>query len=131
MHLLEAAVGWMAVDQDPAWKSLADEILDLCLTRFIDPESGVLGEHFTARWDRILQTEEIRISGSHQYEWAWLLGLYQGLTGKDLTAVRTRLFERSEKCGISPDHRAYDQMWSDFPTLKLKSSRFWPQCERV
>jgi mannose-6-phosphate isomerase len=130
MHLFEAAVCWMAADGDAAWRNFADEILELCLTKFIDPATGVLGEHFTERWTRLLENNRFVFEPGHQYEWAWLMGLYQDLTGKDLTAIRIRLFEQSEMSGISPDGRAFDQMWSDF-TPKLRSSRFWPQCERI
>jgi mannose-6-phosphate isomerase len=31
MHLLEAALAWFAVDDDPAWRRLADGLAALCL----------------------------------------------------------------------------------------------------
>jgi mannose/cellobiose epimerase-like protein (N-acyl-D-glucosamine 2-epimerase family) len=42
MHLLEAALAWIAVDDDPAWRRMADGIAALCLEKFIDPASGAL-----------------------------------------------------------------------------------------
>ena len=39
MHLFEAALAWMAVDRDPEWRSLADELCVLATTKFIDEET--------------------------------------------------------------------------------------------
>jgi mannose-6-phosphate isomerase len=67
----------------------------------------------------------------HQYEWAWLLGRYQKLTGRDVSAARSRLFELSERNGICPSRKtAFDELWSDM-RCKTATSRFWPQCERI
>ncbi|MFV8258759.1 AGE family epimerase/isomerase [Bdellovibrio bacteriovorus] len=131
MHMFESAVAWMAVDSDPLWKKLADEILNLCLTKFIDPKSGTLAEHFNADWSPILENGKFVFEPGHQYEWAWLMGLYQGLTGKDLTAVRENLIVLSEKHGIWNERKSViDEVWSDL-SAKTKTSRFWPQCERI
>jgi mannose-6-phosphate isomerase len=132
MHLFEAALSWMDVDQDPEWRALADEILELCLNRFIDPQSGVLCEQFHEGWTAIRDSSgRFMFEPGHQYEWAWLLGRYQKHTGRDLNEVRMRLFDLSEKHGICPARKmAYDEMWSDM-TPKTKTSRFWPQCERI
>src|SRR5262249_23168251 len=50
MHLLEAALAWIAVDDDPAWRRMADAIATLCLEKLIDPVTGALGEFFAADW---------------------------------------------------------------------------------
>nr|BFD60470.1 AGE family epimerase/isomerase [Bdellovibrio sp. CKG001] len=131
MHMFESAVAWMAIDKDPLWQRLADEILQLCLNKFIDAKSGTLAEHFNADWSPILEGGRFVFEPGHQYEWAWLLGLYQGLTGKDLTAVREKLIALSEKHGVWPERKSvYDEVWSDLSS-KQRSSRFWPQCERI
>jgi mannose/cellobiose epimerase-like protein (N-acyl-D-glucosamine 2-epimerase family) len=44
MHLLEAALAWIAVDDDPVWHRLADGIAALCLEKFVDSASGALRE---------------------------------------------------------------------------------------
>src|SRR5262249_56145333 len=46
MHLLEAALAWTAVDDDTAWRRIADGIAALCLERFVDPAVGALREFF-------------------------------------------------------------------------------------
>ncbi len=49
MHLFEATLAWSAVDDDPAWASMADGIAQLCLGKFIDAETGALRECFCQR----------------------------------------------------------------------------------
>ena len=44
MHLLEAALAWLAIDPSPVWRHLADEIVALCRERFIDRDTGALRE---------------------------------------------------------------------------------------
>ena len=45
MHLFESALAWEAVG-GPRWARLADEIAQLAMSRFIDPESGAMREFF-------------------------------------------------------------------------------------
>jgi len=40
MHLLEACLAWQEVCADDTWQAIADEIVALALSRFIDSESG-------------------------------------------------------------------------------------------
>lgn len=131
MHLFEAAIYWAEVHPDPVWRRLADEVLDLCVSKFIDPATGLIGEYFSDRWVRLLEENKFVFEPGHQFEWAWLMGRYQKNTGKSLLPVRARLFAVSEKSGVSRDSGlVFDQVWSDL-NPKLLSSRFWPQCERI
>lgn len=131
MHLFESAIAWMTVDADQEWKDLGHELVTLALTKFIDKSTGVLGEYFDANWNHIRENGRFIYEPGHQYEWAWLMSLYQDLTGQDLKFIRHQLFLLAEKYGTSPTRKiAYDEMWSDF-TPKTQSSRFWPQCERI
>lgn len=132
MHLFEAAVAWMEADpHDATWKSLADEVLELCLSKFVDSPSGALAEFFIEGWSAQTEGGRFVYEPGHQYEWSWLMGRYQALTEIDLSQIRNRLFELSERTGIHPKRRAVvDQIWSDHQP-KLNTSRFWPQCERA
>jgi len=131
MHLFEAAVAWMAVDTDQEWKDLGSELAFLALQKFINKEAGVLGEYCDEHWNHLRENGRFIYEPGHQYEWAWLFSLYEGLTGQDFKAVRHRLFELAEKYGTSRERKVvYDEMWSDFAP-KTRSSRFWPQCERI
>jgi mannose-6-phosphate isomerase len=131
MHLFEAALAWMDVDSDPIWRSLADEMVQVCVNRMIDRETGVLGEHFESTWKPIHEQNRFVFEPGHQFEWAWLLGRYQKHTGADLSVVRGKLFLLSEKHGICSTRKtAFDEVWSDM-SCKSSTSRFWPQCERI
>lgn len=130
MHLFESAVSWMSIDKDPLWRKLADDILALCLEKFIDPATKNLAEHFTPEWSPILYNGRFVFEPGHQYEWAWLMGIYEDLTGKSLKSIRTHLVDTSEKYGLHEEGFVFDEVWSDL-TPKTRSSRFWPQCERI
>ncbi|WP_413292184.1 AGE family epimerase/isomerase [Bdellovibrio sp. HCB185ZH] len=131
MHMFESAIAWMQIDKDQEWWKLGDELAQLALTKFIDPQTGVLGEYFDENWNHLRENGRFIYEPGHQFEWSWLFSLYQDLTGQDCKAVRHKLFLLAEKHGTDPVRKiAYDEMWSDF-TPKLISSRFWPQCERI
>lgn len=131
MHLFEALLYWMEIDSDPEWKIMADEILSLCLNKFIDSEKTLLAEHFDSNWKPILTNGIFIFEPGHHYEWVWLLGRYQKLTGKELRPLRKKLYDVSELYGISPTKKcAYDEVSSHLLPYK-KTARFWPQCERI
>ncbi|MDE2142188.1 MAG: AGE family epimerase/isomerase [Elusimicrobia bacterium] len=130
MHLFEAALEWMKVAPDARWAELAGEILTLCLDRFVDPETKALGEIFSDDGALVRTGGKFFFEPGHQYEWAWLMILYEELTGRDLSAVREGLFSAAERHGIDPAGYALDEIWSD-GTPKKRSARFWPQTERI
>ncbi len=131
MHLFESAIAWMQIDQDQEWKDLGHELITLATTKFIDPATQVLGEYFDENWNHIRENGKFVYEPGHQYEWAWLMSLYQDLTGQDLKSTRHQLFLLAEKYGTSATRKVvFDEMWSDY-TPKTQSSRFWPQCERI
>lgn len=130
MHLFEASIYWMETDKDSEWRELADSVLELCLSRFINKD-GFLAEHFDESWSPLKENGRFVFEPGHHCEWAWLMGRYEKVTGRDLLSVRKKLFALSEQYGLHEDRGAVmDEVWSD-GTAKMKSSRFWPQCERI
>lgn len=131
MHMFESAIAWMQIDKDDEWKVLGHDLITLALNKFIDPKTHVLGEYFDEHWNHIMEDGKFVYEPGHQYEWAWLMSLYEDLTGKDLKAIRHKLYLLADKYGTSCIRKiAFDEMWSNY-TPKLQSSRFWPQCERI
>jgi mannose-6-phosphate isomerase len=132
MHMFESAIAWMQIDpSEKVWRDLGAELINLCLTKFIDPATGVIGEYFDASWNPLKENGRFIWEPGHQYEWSWLMSLYEELTKKDLKDLRHKIFNLAEKHGTSPQRKvAFDEMWSDWTTKKI-SSRFWPQCERI
>jgi mannose/cellobiose epimerase-like protein (N-acyl-D-glucosamine 2-epimerase family) len=130
MHLFEAALAWMEVDEDPAWRRLSDELYELCMMRFIDESSGFLGEQFDEHWRPLLESGRFVAEPGHHYEWSWLFQVYGSLTGKEVSAAAD-LFTMAEKHGVCPRRGVvFDEIWSD-GSPKKKTSRYWPQCERI
>lgn len=127
MHLLEAAISWIKIDSDPEWRDLADELVKLCLEKFIQP-NGLLCEHFELNWNPKLHNGKFIFEPGHHFEWAWLLGQYWSVTGTDLSRYQVNLLNTAES--FVKDNFVIDEVWSDL-TIKSSTSRFWTQCERI
>lgn len=134
MHLFEAALAWCEVaPEDARFRKLADSLAELCLTRFIDRETGLLAEFFDENWSPLREVGCFFWEPGHQYEWSWLLGWYGRVSGRstELLAARMQLFAQAERLGLHPKgHYAIDEVWSDGRAKSL-TSRFWPHTERI
>jgi len=131
MHLLEAALAWSEAGGGEKWETLADEIVALCLARFIDPEEGFLREHFTARWEPALGEIGRLVEPGHQFEWAWLLARWARRRGKPAAEIAARrLFEAGARGIDRVRGVAVDAMNEDM-TIRSSRARLWPQTERL
>jgi mannose/cellobiose epimerase-like protein (N-acyl-D-glucosamine 2-epimerase family) len=129
MHLLEAALAWTEVSEDPAWQVLADEIAHLALRRFTDPASGALLEQFGSDWTPLGAEVGPVVEPGHQFEWAWLLGRWcRGTPGATLSKAE-RLVEIGETYGIQRGVVVMGLL-DDF-TVTDGSARLWGQTERL
>lgn len=132
MHMLEASLAWSAVsDPDGGWATLADEIVELCLSRFLSPDTGALSEFFDGDWRRIDGEGLDVIEPGHQSEWAWLLirwGLSRGRP--DAIAAARRLIDVAEGPGVSDQNLAVNELSA---ALQVRDGRhrLWPQTERI
>lgn len=129
MHLLESVLAWERVGA-PRWTALADEIAELALGHFIDPQTGLLREFFDADW-RALSGEAGLVEPGHQFEWAWLLERWGRSRGNaDALRAARRLFEHGLK-GVDPAREvAVNALWEDF-SVREGSARLWPQTEHL
>ena len=131
MHLLEAALAWMTIDDDPAWEELADEIVELFQSHFLDPVAGVVRELFTPDWVAIEEEGRYRVEPGHNYEWAWLLLRWHALTGGDVGGAPGSMINFAETNGYDPVRQvAINECWSDGLTCD-RNARLWPQTERL
>ena len=132
MHTLEAALAWSAVsDPDGGWAALADEIVELCLTRFLDPDTGALREFFDGDWNALTDAGQDVVEPGHQSEWAWLLirwGLARGR--EDALIAARRLIAVAEGPGVSDQDLAVNELSPDL-TVRDGRHRLWPQTERI
>lgn len=129
MHLLEACLAWSEAGEDPGWLEIADGVVDLALSSFIDREGGFLREFFDADW-RPLDGEDGRlVEPGHQFEWAWLLARYGLMRERpDVLRAGERLYEYGlrgidERAGIALD------ALSDDGRPRGGRARLWPQTE--
>jgi mannose/cellobiose epimerase-like protein (N-acyl-D-glucosamine 2-epimerase family) len=131
MHLFEAAMAWMAIDNDPVWRQLADEIVHLCVTYFYDPAKTALRETFNADWVAIEDQGRCRVEPGHHYEWAWLLMRWEKATGAKAGNVPYALINFAERYGYdAARHVAVNECWNDGMPHDVKA-RLWPQTERI
>jgi mannose/cellobiose epimerase-like protein (N-acyl-D-glucosamine 2-epimerase family) len=100
MHLFEAALAWMELDDDPAWRRMADGLATLCLEEFVDPANGALRENFAADWSPAPGLAGRLCEPGHHYEWAFLLDRWAGLTGRVRPAAVARLIAFADTYGV-------------------------------
>lgn len=132
MHLFEAA---LACETQPAfdqtrWAGLADEIAELCMYSFIDPQSGGLREFFDGKWKAYEGVAGRIMEPGHQFEWAWLLTRWATRRNRpDALAKAKRLFATGEGHGIClTRHVAVMALLDDF-SVHDPLARLWPQTE--
>jgi mannose/cellobiose epimerase-like protein (N-acyl-D-glucosamine 2-epimerase family) len=130
MHLLEAALAWSEIDADPVWLTLADRIVQLCLSAFIDQDTGVLREHFGPDWRPAPGPAGRIVEPGHQFEWAWLLHRWGvAREWRDARAAARRLFEIGSGFGVDSGRGvAFNSILDDLTPLD-RTARLWPQTE--
>jgi mannose-1-phosphate guanylyltransferase / mannose-6-phosphate isomerase len=131
MHLFEAALAWREVNSASHWTRLADNIAELCLTRFIDSNGGFLREFFDGAWNTQSGSSGHVVEPGHQFEWAWLLLRWARLSqfGPARIAAQ-RLFEAGTRGVDSARHVAVDEI-DDELNITRPTARLWPQTERL
>jgi len=128
MHLLESALAWLEVGGGDEWRTLADELGELALTRLIDPGTGMLHESFDASWVRTNDLAGRLVEPGHEYEWAWLL-LGWGCHRADAREAAIRLIDNAEAHGV---HNGFAvNSLRDGTSVHDGSARLWPQTERL
>lgn len=73
MHLLETCLAWHKATGEAAYLSRAAQIVELCRRHFFDADNWVLGEYFTADWQRAPGADGDICEPGHHFEWASLL----------------------------------------------------------
>ncbi|HZL01187.1 MAG TPA: AGE family epimerase/isomerase [Caulobacteraceae bacterium] len=132
MHLLEASLAWCEIDPDPLWSDLADAIVELASSRFIDREGGMLREFFDEQWRRARGADGRIVEPGHQFEWAWLLLRWSRSRQRpDAEAAARRLFEIGRGAGVDRRRNVAVNALDDTLAILDGSARLWPQTERM
>lgn len=129
MHLLEAVLAWEDATGDVEWSRLADEIVELCLSAFIDVESGALREFFDQDWSPAAGVDGRIVEPGHQFEWAWLLERWARARSRpDAAAAARRLYGVGLR-GVDPLRGVAVNVLMDDLSPYDPSARLWPQTE--
>jgi len=129
MHLLEAALAWSEVSDDPAWSALAEQVASLATTVFMDSKTGRLREFFEADWAPASGEKGRLVEPGHQFEWAWLLARLHRRGGDQrwMTAART-LFDRGVE-GVDARGQVAVDALDEEGGVRVRRARLWPQTE--
>ncbi|MBB6255045.1 AGE family epimerase/isomerase [Nitrospirillum iridis] len=132
MHMLEACLAWMEQGGDGGWRELAEEIVNLALTRFIDGQMGGLKEYFDGDWRPQAGTPGRIVEPGHQFEWAWLMLRWSALTGSQAAAdAAWRMIAIGEGPGVDRRRGVAMNALLDDMTPHDPVARLWPQTERI
>jgi mannose-1-phosphate guanylyltransferase/mannose-6-phosphate isomerase len=129
MHLLEAALAWEELGGGPTWAALANEIVALCLARFIDPDRGFLREFFDETWAPAAGDDGRWVEPGHQFEWSWLLERWGRARNDSAAQVAARTLYEHGLRGVDRTRGvAVNVLWDDL-TVRDPVARLWPQTE--
>ena len=129
MHLLEACLAWEEAGGDPAWTALADRIVDLACTRFIDRKGGFLREYFDADWHPAPGEDGRLVEPGHQFEWAWLLARHARARGETTSLEAARGLYRFGRRGVGERPMIAMDALNDDGSVRSRRARLWPQTE--
>ncbi len=130
MHLLEGALAWAEIDGG-VWNDMADEIVEMTLRLFIDPEGRFLREFFDAQWRPVSGDEGRLLEPGHQFEWAWLMDRWGRARGRaDAIEMAQSLYQIGRRGVDGRRNATLNELWDDF-SVKDPIARFWPQTERL
>jgi mannose/cellobiose epimerase-like protein (N-acyl-D-glucosamine 2-epimerase family) len=128
MHLLEAALAWTEAGGDRGWAALAEEIVELALAHFIQPD-GTLREVYDRRWSPAPGAAGARVEPGHLFEWAWLLHRFgQGFGARRAVQAAHRLYATALR-HVDPGRGVAVNAVTAAGEVVDPSARLWPQAE--
>ena len=128
MHLLEACLAWCEVGNDAGWHTLAEELTNLAMEKFIQP-NGALKEFFTDDWQPTPGTAGRIVEPGHQFEWAWLLLRCNRNDAQRRRDAALKLIEIGESHGIY-NGVVINALLDDF-SIDDANARLWCQTEKI
>ena len=129
MHLFEACLAWMEVDSGGPFRRVADELVHLFATRFVDPGTGAVLEYFGPDLTLDLAAQREAVEPGHLYEWIWLLSRYEKLTGERQRIAADRLHSFAHRHGSNRESGLLFGELDRVGTVRDASVRLWPHAE--
>ena len=131
MHLLEAFLALEEVAPGRGHLERARALLDLFKQRLFQPVERVLLEHFAEDWSAHPDPEMADIfEPGHHFEWVWLLGDYERLSGEPVGDWADALYDVARRTGFASDGLIFDEVGKDMRPRK-RSHRVWPHTEAI
>jgi mannose/cellobiose epimerase-like protein (N-acyl-D-glucosamine 2-epimerase family) len=133
MHLLEALLAAHAAFGDPEFLARARTLVDLALTRMIDPATGALPEFFDEELRPLRTAEGFSVEPGHHCEWVWLLHRYTKMDGADprVASASAGLSYFTDRHGLHPETGDVIDAVGSTGAQPCLTTRLWPQTERL
>lgn len=131
MHLLEAALAWIAAGGGERWLTLGSQLIDLALSRFIDGEGGFLREFFSADWSPASGSDFGLVEPGHQFEWSWLLSRWDELVGDNRAAEAAHILFEAGRLGLDAARSVVVDELENVKSVRNGCARLWPQTEHL
>ena len=130
MHLFEAALAG-AEGSGGDWGRLTDDLAEMAVRRFFQPDTGAIREYFDEAWNPIEEGSDALVEPGHQFEWAWLLERYAHMRNRpDISEIARRLYATG-CAGIDAERDVAVDKISPTLAQATRSARLWPQTERL
>lgn len=130
MHLLEAALALHETSGEARFLDLAERLVRLFRTSFLDARTGALGEFFSENWTAAPGPSGQHVEPGHHFEWAWLLAQARA-AGLDLSDEGQSLYDFAVTHGIEGRHGRVVDRVSRCGAVTDASTRLWPQTEAI
>ena len=123
MHLTEASLAWFAATGDPIARKRANAIADFVQTRFFDSQAQLLHEHAGD------DTTATHLEVGHCFEWVWIMGRMNALTGRDDSEWMRALHGGGVRLATSQDYWPLSQHLDG--SVREAKQRMWTVTEKL
>lgn len=131
MHLLEALLAWVESGVQYPFSNRAKAIVNLAVSKLIDPSTGAIGEYFDGDWCFAAGADGRMREPGHQFEWAYLLNISDQILGSS-TFEASRLLERFGRLhGVNSASKASIFAVDESGSVLDGKARLWAQTERL
>ena len=131
MHLLEAYLALERAAPGRGHIERAAGLVTVFKERLFQPGEAIIPEHFAEDWSGHPDPEMAGIvEPGHHFEWVWLLGDYERLSGDPAEAWAAPLYDVARRSGIAASGLIFDEIGSDRAPRK-RSNRLWPHTEAI
>lgn len=127
MRLLEAALAWETVSDDPAWARMTDQITGFARSVLIGAD-GSVPERFTASWT---PADDGPVEPGRQFEWAWLLARVASRRKNDEMRAQALRLHDVGRSGVMEGRQMVVEALDQAGAVRSSRPRLRPQTERL